>query len=192
MRTVLRGLAVWVVIIVVETLHGLARTMFLAPVIGDFRARQAAVFTGSLLIVLVTTLFIGWLRPANIREAAWVGIVWLVLTLTFEITFGRLVVHASWARIASDYDLPRGGLLPLGLLVLAGAPLIAAKLRRVLEKQFAVRCSCQSLVLRAWVLVRPGSFVHGPQRTKDHGLRTDLRTNAREPRTMATRNQKPQ
>jgi len=73
-----------------------------------------------------------WLRPANIREAAWVGFVWLVLTLTFEIAFGRFVVHASWARIASDYDLPRGGLLPIGLFVLAGAPLIAAKLRRVL------------------------------------------------------------
>ena len=131
MKTVLRGVAVWVCIIVVETLHGIART-FLAPAIGDFRARQVAVFTGSLLIVLVATLSIGWLRPANIREAVCVGIVWLVLTLTFEIALGRLVVHASWPRIASDYDLPRGGLLPIGLLVLAGAPLIAAKLRRVL------------------------------------------------------------
>jgi len=131
MRTALRALAVWVSIILVEVLHGVARTLFLAPVIGDFRARQVAVFTGSFLIVLVATLFIGWLRPANIREAVRVGIVWLVLTLTFEIAFGRFVVHASWARIASDYDLPRGGLLPIGLLVLAAAPLIAAKLRRV-------------------------------------------------------------
>jgi hypothetical protein len=131
MRTALRALAVWVCIILVEVLHGVARTLFLAPVIGDFRARQVAVFTGSFLIVLVATLFIGWLRPANIREAVRVGIVWLVLTLTFEIAFGRFVVHVSWARIASDYDLPRGGLLPIGLLVLAAAPLIAAKLRRV-------------------------------------------------------------
>ena len=71
-------------------------------VVGDFRARQIAVFTGSFLIVLVATSFIGWLRPANAREAACVGIVWLVLTLTFEITFGRYVVHASWSRIASE------------------------------------------------------------------------------------------
>jgi hypothetical protein len=78
-------------------------------------------------------LFIGWLRPANIREAVCVGIVWLVLTLTFEIVFGRFVAHASWTRIASDYNLLRGGLLPIGLLVLTGAPLIAAKLRRVLS-----------------------------------------------------------
>ena len=61
-----------------------------------------------------------------------VGIVWFVLTLAFEIAFGRYVVHASWSRIASDYDLLRGGLLPIGLLVLTAAPLIAAKFRHVL------------------------------------------------------------
>jgi len=36
-----------------------------------------------------------------------------------------------WSRIASDYDVLRGGLLPIGLLVLTAAPLIAAKLRGV-------------------------------------------------------------
>lgn len=131
MRAVLRGLVVWLCIIFVEVLHGIARTLFLAPALGDFRARQVAVFTGSILIVLLATLFIRWLRPASIREAAWVGIVWVALTLTFEIVFGRFVVHATWARIASDYDLLRGGLLPIGLLVLAWAPFIAAKLRGV-------------------------------------------------------------
>ena len=132
MRTLLRGLIVWVCIIFVEVLHGIARTLFVAPAFGDFRARQIGVFTGSILIVFVAMLSIGWLRPASIREAAHVGIVWVVLTLAFEIAFGRFVVHATWARIASDYDLSRGGLLPIGLLVLAGAPLIAGKLRRVL------------------------------------------------------------
>jgi hypothetical protein len=132
MKVVLRGLAVWVCIIFVEVLHGIARTLFLAPALGDFRARQVAVFTGSILIVLVAALSIGWLRPASVREAMCVGVVWLALTLAFEIAFGRFVVHASWARIASDYDLPRGGLLPIGLLVLAAAPLIAARVRRVL------------------------------------------------------------
>lgn len=130
MKVMLRGLVVWVGIIGVEVLHGIARTLFLAPALGDFRARQVAVFTGSFLIVLVATLTINWLRPANVREAVAVGLLWLVLTVAFEIVFGRFVVHASWTRIASDYDLRHGGLLPIGLLVLAGAPLIAARLRR--------------------------------------------------------------
>jgi hypothetical protein len=58
--------------------------------------------------------------------------VWLVLMLGFEMAFGRYVVHAPWSRIASDYNLLQGGLLPIGFLVLAAAPLIAAKVRHVL------------------------------------------------------------
>jgi hypothetical protein len=126
----LRAIAVWLVLMAAEIVHGIARTVFLAPIVGDFRARQIAVFTGSCLILLVATPFIGWLRPATARVATSVGLVWLVLTLIFEIAFGRYVVHASWSRIASDYNLLRGGLLPIGLLVLTAAPLVAAKIRQ--------------------------------------------------------------
>jgi hypothetical protein len=131
MSTIARGVVVWVCIIIVEVLHGIARTTFLAPMVGDFRARQIAVLTGSVLVVLVATSLVGWLRPTSAREAACVGIVWLALTLTFEVMFGRIVMHASWSRIASDYNLLRGGLLPLGLLVLTAAPLIATRIRSI-------------------------------------------------------------
>ncbi len=70
MSTISRGVVVWVCIIIVEVLHGVTRTMFLAPAVGDFRARQIAVFTGSFLVVLVATSFIGWLRPASYPAVA--------------------------------------------------------------------------------------------------------------------------
>jgi hypothetical protein len=132
MGAIWRGVVVWCGIIFVEVVHGMARTVFLAPLVGDFRARQIAVFTGSILILIVAATFISWIRPARVGEAVAVGIVWLVLTLAFEIGFGRFVVHAPWSRIASDYDLLHGGLLPIGLVVLTLAPLIAARVRRVL------------------------------------------------------------
>ena len=56
MRIVLRGVVVWCGIIIVEVFHGIARTLFLAPLVGDFRARQIAVFTGSILILIVATI----------------------------------------------------------------------------------------------------------------------------------------
>jgi hypothetical protein len=36
---------------------------------------------------------------------------------------------ASWERLAADYNLSEGGLLPLGMIVLLFAPLIAGWLR---------------------------------------------------------------
>jgi hypothetical protein len=47
----LRASAVWLGIMALESTHGALRELFLAPVVGDCRARRIAVFTGSLLIL---------------------------------------------------------------------------------------------------------------------------------------------
>jgi hypothetical protein len=52
---------------------------------------------------------------------------WGVRMLTFEILFGRLVVGASWERIASDYDVLEGGLMPFEIVVLVLSSLIAGR-----------------------------------------------------------------
>lgn len=125
-----RAVAVWCVIIAAETMHGIARTLWLAPLVGDFRARQMAVFTGSAIILVITAVFIRWIGPRTRRAALAIGGLWLALTLAFEIGLGR-ATGASWGRITEDYDPRRGGLLAIGMLVLVLAPLIAARLRGV-------------------------------------------------------------
>ena len=128
----LRSVAVWFVLIGAEVIHGIARTFWLVPIVGDFRSRQIGVFTGSMMNLAVAALFIRWIHPLRIVDAVIVGITWLALTLTFEIAFGRAVVQASWRRIGSDYDLIHGGLLPIGLLLLALIPFITARVRHLL------------------------------------------------------------
>jgi len=58
-----------------------------------------------------------------------IGILWLILTLACELLFGRLVVGASWERLAADYNVFDGGLMPFGMAVLALSPWIAGKVR---------------------------------------------------------------
>jgi hypothetical protein len=127
-----RGIAIWFVLMGAEFAHGIVRAIWLVPVVGDFPARQIGVFTGTIINLAVAALFIRWIHPMRVADAVGVGITWLIVTLTFEITFGRLVMQASWQRIGSDYDLVHGGLLPIGLVLLALAPLITAKVRHVL------------------------------------------------------------
>ncbi len=68
-----------------------------------------------------------WLRADNTKSLLLVGVVWLALTLGFELGIGLL--FRSWDDLLSDYDIVHGGLLPFGLVVLALAPWIAAKMR---------------------------------------------------------------
>jgi len=121
---------VWLLLMAAEVVHGIARTMFLAPALGDFRARQLAVFSGSALILAITGLAIRWMRIGTTRSLVAVGLMWVTLTLAFEVGIGRLAGY-SWDRIASDYHLLHGGLLPIGLTVMALSPWIASRLRHV-------------------------------------------------------------
>ncbi len=135
----IRIVAVWLLLIGAEVVHGVARAILLVPRVGDLRARQIGVFSGSALILAIASLAAPWLRARTAPAQMLAGSVWLVLTLWFEIAFGRLVVKASWERIGSDYNLARGGLLPLGLAVLTLAPWIGARLARGTPKDVETR-----------------------------------------------------
>ncbi|MCG3163791.1 MAG: hypothetical protein JMDDDDMK_05242 [Acidobacteria bacterium] len=125
----LRGVIIWIVIMFAESLHGVARVILLEPRVGDFKARQIGVFTGAAVILIVTALSVRWIRAKSVSQLLGVGLLWLALTLGFEIGIGRFVAGYSWERIASDYNILEGGLLPIGLLVLTLAPVSAAKAR---------------------------------------------------------------
>jgi hypothetical protein len=120
-----RAIAVWLLMMLIESVHGVLRTTLLVPRVGDLAARQIGVFTGSLLILAVTYLSLGWLRLDRRPHRIAVGFLWALLTIVFELVFGRFVFGYSWSRLAADYDLAHGGLMGLGLLLLVFAPSIA-------------------------------------------------------------------
>jgi hypothetical protein len=111
-----------------EMVNGAMRTILLTPRLGDFAARQVSVFTGSVLILAITCFAIRHIPAATTRSLLAVGAFWLVLTVAFELGVGRLFGR-SWQDLAADYQIWHGGLLPIGLAVLALAPLIAARVR---------------------------------------------------------------
>jgi hypothetical protein len=127
----LRALVVWLIIVLAEIAQGVARGVFLEPSVGDLRARQIGVFTGAAIIMAIAIGFAPWIRARRTYQLLGVGLLWLGMMLGFEIGFGRFVMGCSWERIGSDYNLLHGGLLPIGMLVLTVAPLIAAKIRRL-------------------------------------------------------------
>ena len=72
----------------------------------------------------------GWIGAASVAALLGIGLFWLGLTLGFEILLGRVLMGYSWEWMASDYNLLKGGLLPMCLLVLTMSPLLAARVRR--------------------------------------------------------------
>ena len=120
-----RALEVWLLIVAAETVHGFARVAILEPLVGDFRARQIAVFTGSLIILTIAVVFRNWMPLSSGSRAGVVGVFWVVLTIAFEIILGRFVANLSWERILEDYNMSEGGLMPLGFLFMFLSPFAA-------------------------------------------------------------------
>lgn len=128
----LKGIIVWLVFIAAESLNGTIRILWLVPSFGDIRAHQISFITASILVLAIATLFVRWLQASRVSQLLAVGVLWLLLTVAFEIILGRFIFAYSWERIAADYNLLQGGLMPIGLILLTLSPLIAAKIRGVI------------------------------------------------------------
>ena len=110
-------------------MHGILRVRLLNRQVGDRRARQIGVFTGSGTIFVIAWFLVPRLGASSIGELLGVGFLWLALMLAFEVAFGRLVFRASWPQLASDFDFRKGGLMSIGMAALLFAPLLVGKLR---------------------------------------------------------------
>ncbi|HEV7606748.1 MAG TPA: hypothetical protein VGO61_05390 [Steroidobacteraceae bacterium] len=124
----MRVALVWMLIMLVETGHGVIREVFIAPVIGGLRARQLGVLVGCILIFIIALLTARWMSARTQREQLMAGAFWVALTLVFEIALGR-ATGATWFRILSDYNPVHGGLMLLGLAFMFFTPWLTRRIR---------------------------------------------------------------
>lgn len=123
-----RGFLAWLLIALLETLHGIARMLWLVPLVGDLRARQLAIFSGIAIVLVVAALTVRWIDAAGSRRKFAVGALWLVLMMGFDVLLGRSL-GLSWSRILSDFDPLAGGFLGVGMATMLFAPWLAGRWR---------------------------------------------------------------
>ena len=124
----LRALATWLLIAVLESAQGVLRQLYLVPVLGDLRSRQWGVASGTLIIFLVALVTARWMGAASARTLLGVGVIWVALTLAFEVGLG-LMLGLPVQRLLADYRLSEGGYLGVGMMFMLLAPLLAGRLR---------------------------------------------------------------
>jgi hypothetical protein len=128
--SVLKSVAVWLLILCLAMINGILREELLLPALGMPAALIASGTLLSIVILLVACLSVRYIGVASSSHALAVGALWLCLTLVFEFGFGRLVQHKSWTELLVAYTFEDGNIWPLVLLVTLLAPLIAFRLYR--------------------------------------------------------------
>ncbi len=125
----LKAFLVWCMILPLAIINGIFREYVLLPQFGSTAAQPISGVMLALLIICLTWFclpFFGFLRTSQYCA---IGAVWLLLTISFEFCFGRLIAHKSWCELLQAYDITGGNLWSLVLLVTALSPWITTKLR---------------------------------------------------------------
>lgn len=127
---ILRAAAVWLLLLFVAMVAATLRVKLLEPRVGE----PAAHVLGSLLVAVVFAALIlalaPWVVPdLDARRLLVLGGGWTLATVGFEFGFGRLVMGHPWSRLLADYDLRRGRIWVLVLLVILVMPTVAGFLR---------------------------------------------------------------
>ncbi|MFN0191020.1 MAG: hypothetical protein ACKVP5_03455 [Aestuariivirga sp.] len=123
-----RGVGLWLVIMALETVHGVLRGLYLVPAVGEATAGRIGLATGTAIVLIVTLLFIRWTGLRTIAGLAKLGCAWATLTLAFEIGIG-LLRGFDVPRIWVEIDPIQGGTMLLSLAIMFLAPMAAARLR---------------------------------------------------------------
>jgi hypothetical protein len=118
----------WLGGVVIGVANGVAREATYARRVGE---RTAHNLSGAAAIIAFAGYFSALQRRwplASERDALGVGGRWLVMTVAFEFTFGRLVAKQSWSELLADYNVARGRTWPFVLAWIGVGP---AVMRRV-------------------------------------------------------------
>ncbi len=126
---ILRAFAVWLILVALAILNGTVRNFLIVPLVCDRAAHFIGSIMLSILIFVISWLFIGWMRPNFVGQALGLGFFWLLLTVLFEFGAGHYLFGNPWEKLLADYNIFRGRIWILVLFVTLLAPSLAARLR---------------------------------------------------------------
>jgi hypothetical protein len=125
-----RGLLVWLLIMLVETIHGVLRGLLLVPHFGEAAAGRMGWPIGAVLVLAVSFACIRWTRLHATADLLGLGAMWAVLTFLFEIAIGAMR-GLSASRILAEINPFEGGLMIYSVVLMFFAPLLADRLRKL-------------------------------------------------------------
>jgi hypothetical protein len=114
-----------------ETLNGIARTVYLNKRVGIRKAKRISMVSALILCLLICYWYIPMLNIRTDKGLLLLGISLSSFMVMFDIVLGRFVVKAKWKTIMEDFNLAKGNLLALGIIVMALCPLLASRIPHI-------------------------------------------------------------
>jgi hypothetical protein len=102
--------------------NGVLREFTYGKQIDELHAHQVSTAIGMFLFGLYIWMLTHLWSLESAQQAIAIGVIWLVLTVLFEFTFGHFVAGHSWRRLLKDYNILAGRVWSVVLIWIAIAP----------------------------------------------------------------------
>jgi hypothetical protein len=118
---IIKYLLYWLPLIVLAVANGSFRQFVLLKHMSELRAHQLSTLSLLLLTTIYVWFIFPYLRIETGKQALLCGFIWLMLTIIFEFTLGRMSKR-SWEFLLQDYNLLAGHVWPVYLICLMLLP----------------------------------------------------------------------
>lgn len=125
-----KSLLIWACIIPLAICNGILREYILRPHLGKLSLPLSGIIL-CLMIFCLSFIFIPRLGKGTQKTYIYIGILWFILTVSFEFFFG-LMSGESITRLLQAYNIFTGNLWTVVLLFTTAAPYLVAKLNKII------------------------------------------------------------
>ena len=119
----------WLPMIAIAFANAAIRQLFFIKYFSELRAHQLSTIT----LIILCFIYVGFVFPflsiQNGKQAILIGLIWVVLTVLFEFSLGR-IVNRSWKNLLQDYSIIEGRIWLLFLICLFFMPFVLYTLRK--------------------------------------------------------------
>jgi hypothetical protein len=128
----LKALGIWFLMVIAAILNGTLRDNVVSKSIGNHLSLPLSGVTLSVAIFLIVYFTVAVFGTVTSRTYIAIGFLWLVITLIFEFGFGHYVAGKSWRELVQVFNVAKGNLFILVLVVTTLSPWLAAKLKSLI------------------------------------------------------------
>jgi hypothetical protein len=119
----------WLPMIVLAVANGSLRQFVFLKHLSELRAYQLSTVTLTVLCAIYVGFIFAWLNIQTSRQALMIGLIWVILTIFFEFSLGRLA-KKPWAVLLQDYNITTGHIWSLFLVSLFFLPYLFYSIRK--------------------------------------------------------------
>jgi hypothetical protein len=117
------ALGIWVLLLFLAIGNAKIRESVYAPIVGSYGGHVISTIIAITYTLFITYLFVGFIKADVTKiDLLLIGAFWLIITILFEFSFGHYVMGHPWSYLLADYNILKGRIWGVYLLILFSAP----------------------------------------------------------------------